>query len=182
MEISRLLYLSLLQRRQLSKQSIPMILKEFRNAVLVLVGGHTAQDEEYVTELRRLIESLDLGKKIYFTGMLTDVRDALKSLDVVVLPSLDERCSRSLLEAIACGKAAVATRVGGTPEIIKDSFNGILVDPKNESQIARALIKLLADSKLREAMGKRGRELAKQEFDIVRNMEHMRKLYLGLKR
>ena len=121
-------YIGLLTRRKGLEyliRAFQMIEKGFGDVRLALVGGYAAGDADYVAEIRGLIEDLSLQHDIVFTGMLPDVRDALRGLDVVVLPSLDERCSRSLLEAISCGKAVVATRVGGTPEIVADGENGI---------------------------------------------------------
>ena len=178
-------YIGLLTRRKGLEyliRAFSLVRQEYRNVRMVMIGGHTANDETYFSEIRKLIKDLALEEQIFFTGMLPDVRDALRSLDIVVLPSLDERCSRSLLEAISCGKAAVATRVGGTPEIIEDGVNGILVEPGNEEQIAKALVKLLANSKLREEMGKKGRERAERQFGIRQNIERIRELYLGLRR
>ena len=97
-----------------------------------------------------------------------------------MLPSLEERCSRSLLESLACGKAVIATRVGGTPEIIDDGVNGILVEPMNENQISDAVLRLLSDYELRQEMGMRGRKNVEQYFDIRNNITKMIELYLRL--
>lgn len=151
-----------------------------KNVKLVIIGDHAKGDEPYFLHLMETIKELSLGSDVVFTGLLPDVRDALNSLDLVVLPSLEERCSRSLLESLACGKAVVATRVGGNAEIVKDGWNGFLVEPENEKHIAESILRILEDDDLRKQMGKRGRELAEKKFDIQENVNKMCELYLEL--
>ena len=161
-------------------RAMPAIKKELLNVKLIIIGGYKKDDEEYFLKIKSLIEDLSLQKDVFFTGMLPDVHEALNSLDLLVLLSLEERCSRTLLEGLACGKAIVATRVGGNPEIVRDGKNGLLIEPENESQFADSVLKLLKDDSLRQKMGERGRSLAEDNFNISKNIEKMRKLYIGL--
>jgi glycosyltransferase involved in cell wall biosynthesis len=74
--------------------------------------------------------------------------------DVVVVPSvIPDALSRVLLEAMAAGRAVVATRVGGTPELILDGKTGLLVARNDPTGLAGALRRLLADASLRAALG-----------------------------
>ena len=91
------------------------IKKQYRKVKLIIIGWHTSNDSEYFAGIKALIKELSLEDDIHFTGVLADIREALNSLDIVVLPSLEERCSRTLLEAMASAKPVIATRVGGTP-------------------------------------------------------------------
>jgi glycosyltransferase involved in cell wall biosynthesis len=162
--------------------SLPGIKKKCNTIKLIIIGGHAPNDSDYFTGIKELIKELSLENDVYFTNLLSDVRDALNSLDIVVLPSLEERCSRTLLESMACAKAVVATRVGGTPEIIKDGTTGILVEPENTKQIEEAILKLLADDNLRHRMGINSRIHIERYFDIRNNVNAMRELYLSLKK
>lgn len=78
--------------------------------------------------------------------------------DVLVLPSKTEGWGLSLMEAMACGKPVVASRVGGVPELVRDGTDGILVRPGDVRGLADAIVTLLKDLKLREEMGRRGKE------------------------
>jgi len=161
-------------------KALPLIKKMTTGFKLLIIGGHKAGDEAYVTQIKGLIKEHCLEKDVYFTGVVEDVSSAINNLDMIVLPSLEERCSRVLIEALACGKPAVATRVGGTPEIIEDGLNGFLVNPEDPEDIAEAALKLLEDRGLRLMMGKEGRIKAQKVFDLRKNLNRMRDIYLNL--
>lgn len=164
-------------------KAIPLIKKMYEGRFkVIIIGGCKPNDEGYFSEIKGLISRLSLEKDIYFTGILPDVRDALNSLDIVVLPSLEERCSRTLLESIACAKPVAATNVGGTPEIIDNNINGILVEPQNERHLADAVSKLLSDDELRQKMGMNGRIKAEKLFNIKDNMQKIKNIYLQVGR
>ncbi|HIH00720.1 TPA: glycosyltransferase family 4 protein, partial [Thermoplasmata archaeon] len=78
--------------------------------------------------------------------------------DLVVLPSRNEGWGLSLMEAMACRKPVVATRVGGIPELVRDGVDGLLVEPGDVAGLAEAIVRLLADERLRSTMGASGRE------------------------
>lgn len=161
-------------------KALPLIRKKTSNFKLLIIGGHKAEDEAYFFKIKEMIKGLSLEKDVYFAGVVEDVSSAINSLDVIVLPSLEERCSRVLIESLACGKPAIATRVGGTPEIIEDGLNGFLVNPKDPEDIAEAALKLLEDRGLRLMMGKEGRTKAERVFNLRENLNRMREVYLKL--
>ena len=161
-------------------KALPLIKERYNQCKLIIIGGYKTNEETYFLEIKELTKLLQLESDVYFTGEISEIRQPLNSLDVVVLPSLEERCSRTLLESLACAKAIVATKAGGTPEIIDDGINGILVEPRNEGQIADAVLSLLSNDELREKMGMNGRIKAENIFDIRGNMKRMRELYLSL--
>lgn len=166
-------------------KAMALIKKKNENIKLILIGGYKNEEYEYYLKIKKLIEDLSLKEDVYFTGTISNIytmRDAINSLDVIVLPSLEERCSRSLLESLACGKAVVATRVGGTPEIIDDGVNGILINPMNEMQIAEAVLRLLSDDELRQKMGINGRKKVEEFFDLKENVAKMKELYTDFKK
>lgn len=76
--------------------------------------------------------------------------------DVLALPSKTEGWGLSLMEAMACGKPVVASRVGGVPELVRDGIDGILVDPGDAKGLAESIIRLLNDPALRTRMGSSG--------------------------
>jgi spore coat protein SA len=96
--------------------------------------------------------------------------------DIVVVPSIvPDALSRVILEAMATGRPVVATRVGGTPELVVDEKTGLLVERADPPGLARALERLLGDANLRAGLGGAARrhadELAGQESSVDRLLE-----------
>jgi glycosyltransferase involved in cell wall biosynthesis len=85
--------------------------------------------------------------------------------DIFVLPSLKEPFGLVLLEAMACGKPAVGTNVGGIPDIIKDGVNGFLVKTGQTGELAEKLEILIRDEEQRATMGYKARKIVEDYFD-----------------
>lgn len=113
-------------------------------------------------ELETLSKELGLEDKVKFLGFREDVLKILTILDLFVLSSYLEGLCTSLLDAQAAGVPVVATSTGGIPEIIKDGLNGLLVPPRDPESLAKAIIKLLKDTKLAKQMSSRGKEMVKE--------------------
>jgi alpha-maltose-1-phosphate synthase len=88
----------------------------------------------------------------------------LNELDVLVCPSHVEPFGRCLIEAMACEKPVVATRVGGIPEVVDDGTTGILVPPNSPELLATAVASLLNDAELSVRMGQAGRARVENHF------------------
>jgi glycosyltransferase involved in cell wall biosynthesis len=86
----------------------------------------------------------------------------------------------AVLEAMACGLPIVASRVGGIPDLIQDSVNGILVEPGKPEQLAAAICKLARDHELRNSMKNASYQLAYERYDIEQHVIQMVKLYQNL--
>lgn len=118
--------------------------------------------------LRRQLEeealSLGIKDRVVFTGERHDIPYLLPAFDVFVLSSLTEGFPLTILESLAAGCPVVATRVGGIPEIIRDNFNGLLVEPADPAGLAIAVASLLSDPKKAAAMGQAGKALVKEKF------------------
>jgi glycosyltransferase involved in cell wall biosynthesis len=110
-------------------------------------------------ELEARAQSLGLNSNVQFMGQLDreGVRRMLDAGDVFVLPSLTEGLPRALLEAMARGLPAIATNVGGIPELLPPED---LVPPRNATALARRLRDLMDDAVARRAMGERNRDIA----------------------
>jgi len=154
--------------------------QEYKRCKLIIIGGYKKEDEFYYKKLLELIKTLNLESDVYFTGTIWDIKDAINNLDIIVLPSLEERCSRVLLESISCARPVVATNVGGNPEIIKDGFNGLIVQPADNDELAKSILKFLTNEKLAEQMGINGRLIAEKYFDININIQKIKKIYVEL--
>jgi len=128
--------------------------------------------------LRKKLEEFAGNKNIEFLGMRKDIPQLMKVFDVFVLSSLSEGNSQTIREAMASSRPVVATNVGGNPELVIDGINGLLVPKKNPEELAKVLIKLLNDKKLREKIGKNGRERVEKYFTIEQQVEKYKKLYV----
>jgi glycosyltransferase involved in cell wall biosynthesis len=135
--------------------------KEFPGFRLVLVGDG---GEKRNYELR--IMNYELNDRIKFTGELPleQVRDIMKNCYCLVLPSLSEGLPRVLIEAMALGKPVVGSNVHGIPDLIKDGYNGFLAEPKDSRGLYEKMKALLRDKDLAIKMGRKGREIVKQNF------------------
>jgi glycosyltransferase involved in cell wall biosynthesis len=94
-----------------------------------------------------------LDERCAFLPATSDVAAWYRKIDVFVLPSLNESFSNSLMEAMACGCAVVASNVGGNPELVRDGENGLLFDPGNAADLARRLELVLGDADRRQRLG-----------------------------
>ncbi len=120
-----------------------------------------------------------LGLRVIFTGTRGDIYDIIPSMDVFVLSSLNEGLGRVLLEAMAAGRPVVATKVGGVPEVVKDGITGILVPPSDPEEMSSAIMKILTNPEMADAMGEEGRKWA-ERFDIQNAVETLESLYRNL--
>ena len=99
---------------------------------------------------------------------------------IVVLPSYREGMPKSLLEAAACGRAVVTTDVPGCRDAILDGRTGILVQLQNSSELTNGIKKLLSNQKLLNKMGREGRKLAENKFDINKVVKLHLEIYKNL--
>ena len=108
-----------------------------KDGSLVIIG-----DGPERVKLESLSKRLELSDRVSFTGWVSDrstILDYLDQATVFVLPSLSEGLPRVLIEAMACGLPVVATNVGGVPEVVVDGVNGLLVPPRDEKALAKAI-------------------------------------------
>jgi len=108
------------------------------------------RDHDYLQIIQKRIRNLEVEPFVIFTGGVpySEMPGFYAASDIVVIPSLIEAVSLATLEAMACKKPIVATSVGGLPEIIKNNYNGILVEPANGEALARAILLILNDKEL----------------------------------
>lgn len=117
-------------------------------SILIMTGEGPLQAET-VDKVR----SLGLGEHVRMLGLRKDVGRILAAADIFALPSLNEGHSISLLEACSHGKAILASRRGGNPDIVSHGESGLLADPESPKDMAECLVRLAADPDLRLALG-----------------------------
>jgi glycosyltransferase involved in cell wall biosynthesis len=116
-----------------------------------------------------------LGQKKY-----EEMPGILNQADIFVLPSISESMPLSLLEAMACGRACVASRVGGIPEIITHGEDGFLVLPCDSNGLADRLNRLVADPQLRARFGSKARARIVQNFSLQNTVKQTRNMFLSV--
>jgi glycosyltransferase involved in cell wall biosynthesis len=120
-------------------------------------------------EIEAAIKELNLTDRVEMTGTMseTGVRALLQRADAFVLPSigLGEAAPVSVMEAMACGLPVISTIIGGTPDMITNGVNGLLVPQEDAQAIADAMILLAKDPQERRRLGQAARERAVQAFD-----------------
>jgi len=129
----------------------------------VLIAGRVNDGmENHAKFLHDLVRTNHSASYIRFLGDVEHDRmqDLYNSANIVVIPSLAEARSLSALEAMACEKPVIATRVGGMPEIVKDGFNGILVNPGDVGDLADAIYRLYNSPELSDELGRNARRIA----------------------
>jgi glycosyltransferase involved in cell wall biosynthesis len=102
-----------------------------------------------------------------YKGRLSDVRPAITECSVYVLPSYREGTPRSVLEAMAMGRAIITTDVPGCRETVRDGENGFLVPARNSDALYEAMVRFVADPGLAAQMGPKSRLYAEEKFDVV---------------
>jgi glycosyltransferase involved in cell wall biosynthesis len=133
-----------------------------------LPGAHLvlAGDGPDNGDLCREVEARDLASRVSFLPFTSEPETLFERIDITVLPSLyKEGLPNVLLESMAMGVPVVASRVGGVPEVVQESLTGIIVEPGNSEQLARAIHRLWADPAAYLRMGRNGRRLMEQSFD-----------------
>jgi len=148
---------------------------EGRDLRLVMVGSGPERER-----LEARARELGLGGRVIFSGFCSELETVYPAFDLYALPSLAEGSPNALLEALACGCPAVASAVGGVPEIVEDGHSGLLVPPADAAALARALEGLAADEGLRRRLGTAGRRRIEDRFTLERMIRTHEELYEAL--
>ncbi len=165
-----------------SIQIVIQSLRESQAAPIFLVVGDTVfpSDGWRKQYLNDLAKKLRIDHAVIFTGFRNDMSEVIAGMDIVISSALQEACSRAVLEAMASGKAVIATDVGGSHELVENGITGVLVPPRNPERMAEEIINLLNDRKKLAEMGANGRKRAAELFDIKTCVKKLENLYENL--
>ncbi len=168
--------------RMTAVKRTPDVVRAFRGAVdegvdarLLLVGDGPERDG-----LERLAHELGVMRRCLFLGYQEEVGRYYDAIDVLVLPSANEGTPVSVIEALAAARPVVATRVGGTPDVVRDGVDGFLVEPGDVDAISARLAELAGDPELRARMGAAGRERVGERYAVGRLVADTERLYRSL--
>ncbi len=153
------------------------IVVEALPTVRFLLVGRDAGEMEAV---RRQVSSLGLERHVFLAGEHAEAFRIIGSSTLIVHPSHEEGFSNTILEAMSAGKAVVATRVGGIPEAVVEGETGLLVPPRDPSDLAKAILSLLRDPARAKAMGESGRRRVREHFSIGKMVAGVEQCYTEL--
>ena len=164
-------------------KAMPVVLKKFPNAKLVIVGSGPEKDN-----LINLSRELGVSKNIVFAGEIQNkiLPAYYATADVFVLPSIITKSGDTeglgvvLLEGIASGTAVIGSDVGGISDIIKHNKTGLLVGEKDPKGLSNAIIKLLSDNNLRKRLIKNGQIHVRQNYSWSSIIKKFSNIYKNL--
>ena len=139
---------------------------------LVLAGDGALQ-----RDLEKLAEKLGIAHQVRFIGWVEDVRPILALSELFVLPSHGEHFGRVIIEAMAMGKAVIATRAGGVPEIVVPHQTGLLVPPADPARLTEAMLDLLSHPSQSVKYGEAGRRRVEAHFSLDQHVQAVEQVY-----
>jgi glycosyltransferase involved in cell wall biosynthesis len=148
---------------------------------LAIVGKVVfAHEEEYQKVLIRTAITAGVADRVHFMGERKDVSSILQASDLLVLNSREEPFGLVLVEAMASGTPVLATRVGGVPEVVRDSENGWLIESGDTGALAAKLLELSQHVDQLDQAARFGREFTCPQFSIERFRRNLHRLYAEL--
>jgi glycosyltransferase involved in cell wall biosynthesis len=134
---------------------------------------------EMTPRLRRMTLELGLDGNVEFVGLIPHVKiySLLQEHHIMVMPSREEAFGVAVLEAAACGRPVIASRVGGVPEVLRDGETGLLVPPGDEAALAEAILRLARDLETCRRMGEAGRSFVQKKYLWENSLDRMTRLY-----
>lgn len=127
--------------------------------------------------LERAVADLGLSGSVSLAGRKDDLLPYYRAAEVFILPSISEGLSNSMLEAMACGVAIMASRVGGAREAVSPGVNGTLFDPLNRAELKERLRGYMADRSLAVRLGEQARKTAVEKYSMNRVAEELMGIY-----
>jgi glycosyltransferase involved in cell wall biosynthesis len=155
--------------------AVPSLLEAVPEVTVLLVG-----DGPLRGDLEAQAARLGVAGRVLFLGPRRDASTLLPAFDVLVLPSVVEGMSNTLLEAMAARLPVVATDVGGNPEVVVDGETGFLVPPGDPGRLAAATLKLLQAPEMARDMGAAGRRRVEAHYRADAMVRRIEGLYDGL--
>ena len=153
-------------------EAFGQVKRQIPQAELVFAG-----DGRLRGELERKAATMGYAASVHFLGQRADVPQILRAMDVFVLPSIAEGLPRSLMEAMAAGLLCIGSRVGGVPEILANGQAGYLVEPKNETALAQAMVKLAKiTNSAKEQLIAKARQRVTEQYShdlIIKKLENI---------
>ena len=152
-------------------QAAAHLAQEFPKANYLFIGQRHSQKAEsvaYENAIRQIFRDAGIEDRLFCLGFREDVPLILNEVDLVVHTAHQEPLGRVLLEATSCGRPIVATKVGGTAEILTDEVSALLVQPDDVESLTAAIRRMLTDHELRIQLGCQARAVTMKKFSLPR--------------
>ena len=156
-------------------ESFARVYRIDNKARLLIVGGGPEKPK-----LVRQAGELGVTDACVFQDTVSEPAEWMRAIDIFVLPSLSEGFSNSLLEAMACGCCPVASRVGGTPELVNDGERGILFEPGNLNELSEALLYLTQNPEKQRRLGEKAATFVREHLTIEQASARLAGIYRNL--
>jgi L-malate glycosyltransferase len=143
-------------------KSSAYVCKKYPNFKFFIAGNGPLE-----RHLKKLVSNLELESNFFFAGNVNHKKllEYYQNATVYVLPSYREGLPTTLLEAMSCGVPVVATAISGISDLIDNLKTGLLVPPNNPEKLAKAILALIEDNKLREEIGSNARKHVQRNYD-----------------
>lgn len=159
-------------------QTFKRVVSEFPNATLLIAGAPAFnQEHEYAELLKRAAFELGISNRVLMLGARDDVSAVMQALDLIVVNSSSEACCLVVLEAMASGVPVLATRTGGTPELIEHGRDGWLVPLRDEDHLVTAIMKLIGQPELRAQLAEHARQRITSRFGMDQYIREIQNFY-----
>jgi glycosyltransferase involved in cell wall biosynthesis len=153
-------------------EAAALVVRDVPDSRFVIVG-----DGELRQSLEDQIRHKHLERHVFLAGFRSDALELTKGVDLFVMSSVSEGMCTALVDAMAASKAAVATTVGGIPEVMVDGTTGFLVPPHDPQAMAGRLVALLKDPALRTRMGEAALARAREHFTVEKMVAGTARVY-----
>ncbi len=159
------------------------VLAKKKDSKLIIIGDGILKEK-----LITFSKELNIDKSVKFLEVQKNSRvlEMMERADIFVLPSIEAKSGDSeglgmvFLEAGIRGVPLIGTNHGGIPEVIKDNYNGFLVEEKNSRELAQKILELLKDRRKREEFGENGIKFIKENFNIEKESAKLEEIYSSI--
>ena len=145
-----------------------------RNLILRIAGDGTQ-----MPQLQQQVKDLGIESSVEFLGMLEDVRQAYKTLDIYVQPSFAEGLPNSVIEAMLLGLPVVVTNIGGNSDLVKSDESGLLFPAGDDEALTACLQRYLDEPELANAMAAAGKQHIRDTYGFDKVVDQLLELYRG---
>ena len=159
------------------ERALPALVEHHPDVTVAFVGDFQPDENDRARACKEAVDRLDLHDHVRFVGYQSDVEQWYQAADLNVLASKKEGLARSMIESLACGTPVVSFDVASAREILEEHDCGRVVSQGDYEQLREAIVKLWQNDSLREEMGQRGAEAARELFDSKKIARQYRRLY-----
>jgi glycosyltransferase involved in cell wall biosynthesis len=158
----------------------PRIVAAQPDALLLLVGTGGLDMHACEDELKATVRAQGLERSVVFTGSVQNVHEYLQAADLFAFPTENDAFPSSVIEAMTTALPVVVTPVGAIPEIVRNGENGVLVEPRDDAGLARAIERLLADPELAARLGRNAWQTVQDHYSAAGVTERYARLFAQL--